>query len=321
MRAGRLVVLAMVAGACGPPNFSQPSVVQTVRILATAADKPYATPGETVDMQVLAYDGRAAQPEPMKVWWVPQPCFDPTGDDYFACYPAFAQAFEPGVDLSSSLTTGTRFSFQMPSDVIASHKGGHGGDPYGMAIVFAIACAGHVAYVGVPSGAPPDTIPFGCFSASGAPVGSDGFVFAYSTVYAFTDRTNANPVIQSVSFGGTTVDLKAGVALQHCTQSNIDSCPTTALAVNVPASSDESDPEDLDANGNPLKEQLYVDYYLTAGKVDHNTIILFDPRAGQLSNASDSFYAPQPAGDSIVWAVVHDNRGGVSWAQLTVHAN
>jgi hypothetical protein len=64
-----------------------------------------------------------------------------------------------------------------------------------------------------------------------------------------------------------------------------------------------------------------VDYYLTAGKVDHNTIILFDPRAGQLSNTSDSFYAPQTAGDSIVWAVVHDDRGGVSWAQFTVHGN
>jgi hypothetical protein len=60
---------------------------------------------------------------------------------------------------------------------------------------------------------------------------------------------------------------------------------------------------------------------LTAGKVAHDTIVLFDPRAGRLSNTSDSFYSPQAAGDSILWAVVHDNRGGVSWAQFSIHAD
>jgi hypothetical protein len=321
MRISRLLLMMAGAWACSPPNFAPPSLVQSVRILATAADKPYAIPGDAVSMQVLAYDGRPSKPEPMQLWWMPQPCIDPGGDNYYACYAAFAQTFRPGVDLASQLTAGTSFSFQMPGDVITSHQGGRSGLSYGMAVLFTIACAGHVEYVRPPSGAPPDTLPFGCFTATGGPVGTDGFVFAYSTVYSFTDRTNANPVIQSVTFAGATVDPMAGVSVARCTQTNIDDCPTSALAAVVPASSDEVDPGDLDANGNLLKEEIYVDYYLTAGKVRHDTIILFDPRAGQLSNTSDSFYSTQAAGDALLWAVVHDNRGGVSWAQVPVHVN
>lgn len=56
----------------------------------------------------------------------------------------------------------------------------------------------------------------------------------------------------------------------HCTKSNIDDCPTKPLDVVVPASSQELDPSNLDANGNVLKEAV---------------------------------------GDYQLWAVVHDNRG------------
>jgi hypothetical protein len=319
MRAGHVLGLLLAVGACSTQTFSPPSLVESVRVLATSADKPYAAPGDIVNIQVLAVDGRPSKPQPMAISWVAQPCIDPANDEYYACYASFAGSFQAGVDLTPKLVSGTAFSFTMPSDVITSHRGNRGGEPYGLAVIFTFACAGHVEYEPPSAGAPPTTVPFGCFDADGTRLGTDAFVFAYSFVYAFADRTNANPVVEGIMLGGSSVDPDAGISLPHCTASNIDDCPTSSLGVVVPPSSDEVDPGNLDANGHLLKEQLYVDYYLTAGKVTDDTIILYDPHVGALSNSSDSLYAPQTVGDFALWGVVHDNRGGVAWQQVPLH--
>jgi hypothetical protein len=310
-----IVGLAATA-ACSAPSFDPPSKIESVRILATAADRPYARPGDAVSLQVLAVDGRAAKPRPMGIWWLPQPCFDPAGDAFFGCYPAFAQAFPPHTDLTSRLVSGDQFTFSMPSDVIATHSGGAAGDPYGLAVAFVIACAGHVEYTPPPAGGPPDALPFGCFDDHEAALGADDFVFAYSLVYSFADRTNANPVIDHLTAGGHPID--AGITLSHCTRSKIDDCPTTDVDTVVSKSSQETDPSDLDSNGQPLREEIWVDYYVTAGKLKMDTVVLFDPRAGALPGTSDGLHAPQAPGASLLWAVVHDNRGGVSWTQVDV---
>ena len=107
-----LSLLALASGAlagCGNP-FDPQNLVESVRLLAISADKPYAAPGDTVNMTALAYDGRppvTPPPPPMTVYWVPIACVDPPGDSYFACYPAFAEAgLTQGVDLTSKLTAG-----------------------------------------------------------------------------------------------------------------------------------------------------------------------------------------------------------------------
>jgi hypothetical protein len=311
--------LFVLATGCSAVTFDPPSKIESVRILATSADHPYAAPGEAVHMQVLAFDGRPSPRAPMNVFWLPSPCVNPAGDAFYSCFPAFAQTFAPHTDLGASLASGPTFSFQMPGDAIASHPA-IGGDPYGLAVVFTIACAGHVEYVPTPADGSPDAVPFGCFDDAGSPLGDDDFVFAYSLVYSFADRTNTNPVLESVTLQGSAVDPTAGIAVDHCSKSNIDDCPTMPLDVVVPPSSQELDPSDLDTNGTVLKEEIFVDYYLTAGKVASDTVVLFDPRAGRLSGTSDALTAPQAAGDYMLWAVVHDNRGGAAWQTLPFHA-
>jgi hypothetical protein len=64
-----LIALAALAGGCSAVTFDPSSKVETVRILATSADKPYAAPGDTVHMQVLAFDGRPMPAAPMNVYW------------------------------------------------------------------------------------------------------------------------------------------------------------------------------------------------------------------------------------------------------------
>jgi len=145
-------------------------------------------------------------------------------------------------------------------------------------------------------------------------------VFAFSLVYAFADRTNANPVIDSVTFAGSPIDPAAGITVDTCTQASIDNCPTTPLDTIVPASSQEQDPSNKDVNGRVLNEEIWVDMYLTDGKLKHDVTILYDPASGRVPNTATDYTAPQTSGDHMLWVVVHDNRGGANWMQIPVHA-
>ncbi len=312
-----LLLVGLFVG-CTPPEFDPPSLVRSVRILATSADPPYAAPGQMVNMTALAFDGRPSQPAPMQLYFLPIPCINPSGDAYYACFPAIRALLSPGVDLGPLLSPGPSFSFQMPADAVIPRPD-TGAEPYGLAVVFTVACAGHVEYVPPPGETSPDTVPFGCFDDRSHRLGADDFVFAYSLVYAFRDRTNQNPSIEQVTYAGEPVDATAGISLPHCTKSKLDDCPAQKLDVVVPTSSQEADPTNLNAEGHPLGELLYVKYYVTGGKLANDTVVLADPRRGRLSDTGDDYRAPQAPGEYRLWVVLHDNRGGVAWQEIPLH--
>src|ERR1700733_2537434 len=90
--------LALSGGAwlvsCGPAPFPDEALINSVRILATRADHPFAKPGETVTLTVLATDQRPPSPnqEPMVIYWLPDPltgklfCENPANDAYYGCF-------------------------------------------------------------------------------------------------------------------------------------------------------------------------------------------------------------------------------------------
>ena len=138
----RVVVLAgaWTSSSCAPSGFADETLVATVRILASSAEPAYAQPGSTVSLQVLAFDGRPAQPEPMSIFWIPFVCEDPTDDAYYACFQQLEGAdggapdggeadsgapgigaLRPGVDLTPFLPSGPSYKFKMPSDVVTRH--------------------------------------------------------------------------------------------------------------------------------------------------------------------------------------------------------
>jgi hypothetical protein len=208
----------------------------------------------------------------------------------------------------------------MPADVIAAHQGPRGDVPYGVMVVFAMACAGHVEAVSPPPGSGPDALPFGCFDSAQQALGPDSYVFAYQVLFAFADRTNANPVIDHLVFAGASVDPAAGITVDHCTASTLDNCPTLQLDTVVPDASQEIDPGNRDANGTVLKEELWADYLLTGGKVKNDVQVLFDPRLGRLPATVNEFSAPLAPGEYTLWSVVRDDRGGTAWLSIPVHA-
>jgi hypothetical protein len=359
--------------ACGPADFASSTLINSVRILATRSDLPYAPPGQTVHSEVLAVDGRpdAASMTPMKVYWLPFVCINPPDDAYYACFsslePAGTSAYQAGtdggagatittaisswdggadaavtpgvsilggggmrslptgVDISKFLIAGSRVSVQLPANIVSSHPPVKGAAlPYGLAVVFNIACAGQVEIVSLDAGnGAPLQIPIGCYDAQNNPVSPNDYVIGYSEIYAYTSLTNANPVISSFSFRDASVPLDggldAGVFVPVC---NAAKCPNNYAIVGVPDASWQRDPQDVGQDGGILGEEIWVDYYSTIGTLSDDAILIFDPiNARVVAPEQESLTQVTSAQNGTLWAVVHDNRGGANWITVPLHAH
>jgi hypothetical protein len=351
-----LACAALCSSGCSEDNFAPVSRIASVRILAAQANKPYAQPGDGISLRLLADDGTieplGAEAEggadgssSLKYYWLKAPCQNPLADLYYACYPGFAATFQPGEELhpasnSDKFLVDDDLKFQLPADIITSHPPVEGSVPFGSVFAFAMACDGdHVRYLGLRIRPSPQSPPFGCFASDGTQLGSEHFVFAFARIYAFQERVNQNPIIERLTFNGQTLEradlecaAKAGsggadagadpdggaapcrtFSIVRCTEGSSDDCPTVDVDVSVPPESQESDPSsDLG------REQVWVNYYATGGRFEQEARLLYDVNEGRLSDTEAEFLTPRQPGKHKLWAVVHDNRGGVEWAEATL---
>ncbi len=339
--------------ACGA-GFEAENFIDSVRILASQADSPFAQPGQTVHLQVLAYDGRQIRPEPMKVWWLPLVCINPADDAYYSCFAgltggssgsaggdagpdagqnplmaadggsASGLALPPGVDLSPYLVAGATFTMTLPPDIISSHvlseaeQESTTSEPYGLAIAFNIACAGHVELVPIdPTSDNPIQVPVGCFDENENQLGPDDYVIGFTRVYAYNTWTTTNPVIQELEFDGGAV-TDAGVAVPHCTATKLQDCTAYSLDTVVTPDSWVIDPTASGPGGAQRHVEIWVDYFTTQGILDDDARLLYDPVLGMQSGTSTNYHSPQASGPALLWAVAHNNLGGASWQQVAV---
>jgi len=362
---GLLPALAGAWLACGPKGFQDEALVNGVRILATRADRPYAKPGDTVTLSVLAADGRSSRPEPMVIYWFPVAlapplslplpkasfvCEDPKNDAYYACFASLASAIGdagaqadgssgdggnqgfaigPGVDLSPFLPQGPTLSVPISRDIIANHPTMSGTMPYGLALVFNMACAGHPELLPVdPSNLSFNQLPVGCFDKDHNQLDANSYVVGYATIYAYDSLTNANPVIAHILYQGNVMDggyvgdsstarakppADGGIVVPACTETDRDACATYSFDIDVPSTSWQTDLQNIGSNGQPLHEQVWVDYYWSAGDFSDDSRLIYDPTQGAVGNTSVSLTPPASPTAATFWAVVHDNRGGVAW--------
>jgi hypothetical protein len=342
------------ASSCGPSAFEPASLINGVRILASSATEPYALPGDTVTVSVLTADGRNSPTPAATVSWIPIVCEDPPADLYYACFgtgldggvllaadgaapasaadggdggtttePVITSGFSSlptGVDLTPFLPTGPTFTFSVPADAVTAHPPVAGIHPYGLVILFNAVCAGHLEFTAANNGGAQGGIPLGCYDANHVALDSDSFVFGLTRVYAYTDRTNANPVIDSLAYADMPLDPAVGVTMPHCTAAHDKDCPEQDFAVNVPESSWEVNPDDVDpSTGNARHEQIYAAYFATFGQLDSDIRLLYDPSSGKVTDTAETFRAPHVAGYGTMYVVVHDNRGGATWMSFPVH--
>lgn len=356
-RVSLLVVAAFAAlaalFACGGEGFDPASKVDSVRLFVVKADRPYAKPGETVTLEALFADARREKPRAAKLYWIPILCLNPTEDLYYLCFAppgdggrqsgdtqllpigpladaggardaggdAGAGGGNPfasiptGVDLAPFLPQGPTFSFKMPDDAVKPREGT---DPYGLAIVFNVLCAGRVEFAPRDAGGGAQQVPVLCSDENGNKLPPSDYVIGISRVYAWSDRINTNPTIETLTSEGTDVVPAAGITLERCTAEKERDCKENKIGLRVSDSSWEVNPSDVTRDGE-LREQIWVDYYSDIGKFDDGARLLFDTREGRVSDSDVKYRAPKDATDGTLWAVVHDNRGGASWIVVPLH--
>jgi hypothetical protein len=380
MRGLVCVVIAcagLEASSCAPTEFQDASLVSSVRILTSSAEPPYAKPRSSVEVHVLAFDGRPIQPAPMRIFWLPLVCENPKNDAYYACFQQFASlaaaagtgakagdagiardggeggsgqttsvtlvtacdagsdapsgglgtALVPGTDLTPALPQGDCVDFVMPSDAVTANPNKPTPPtPYGLAILFNIACAGHLELV------PQDpnnvqSPPLACFDAQHNRLGPNDFVFGFTRVYAYDMLENANPSIDSIDVNGQPLNLDpdagpVGIDVPHCVAGS--PCPNIHIGPVVPASSQEPDPAAFGLNIHPGKEQVWAEFYSTLGSFTSAWRLLYDPVTGSVGPPADTdteFQVPDHPGGGTIWIIVHDNRGGATWATVPLRVN
>jgi hypothetical protein len=305
----------VVVSACGS-DFAPKNVVSGVRILAARADLPYARPGEAVKLSALAHDGRKQPGEPMRVQWIPAPCIDPPGGQYYGCYSFFDAAFPIGVDLSPWLSEGRETSLTIPPDALAKARARPGGEPTATAYVFVIACAGHVERITRRGGPTSNELPLACFAQDGRRLPDEDFILGFTRVFVFPTRRNAIPTLDGMTFEGNPVDPTQGVVTKPCVPAPRKPCETVSLDVRFQDAAAEADPDNIGPDGATGRETLYVDWFTTLGKFGDNRRTVFDSYRGRPEKTEIELEVPTEAGNGTIWAVLHDNRGGTSWLEV-----
>ncbi|MBX3231813.1 MAG: hypothetical protein KF837_31100 [Labilithrix sp.] len=316
--AGFVGLVGMVA--CGA-DFAPKNAVQTIRILATKSDLPYARPGENVNLEVLAFDGRTSPTKkPMRVFWFPAPCVNPPGDQYFVCYAFVHQLFPLNTDLSPVLVESTKTTITIPPNALDGVVAppGAGADRTVTAYNFVAACAGHLRRVAPKSGLGLNQLPVGCFDdETGLELGPDDFVFAFTRVFVFDQRRNALPTFSGVTFEGQPLDAAKGVVTPRCKRNEATGlCETVKLDVQFDDATAELDPDIVDSNNNVQHETLYVDWFSSAGKFRTDRKIIFDGTLGRPPKTEIEYEPPpDPVSGQRMWMILHDNRNGTTWLE------
>ncbi len=323
-------------GGCAAP-FDPPGLVNSLRVLSVDIDRPYANPGETVTLTMNFFDGRDTGGEftPVSIVWLGG-CFNPPGNQYYGCYEPLGALFE-------SLSTGSPppdgligfgpvFELALPDDLVSSADQPASGTRYGTAYVFFLACAGEVRPVAQEGDTEAGAFPIGCFDSDGRQLGAEAFVPGYTQVYAFEDaRENPNPPVAGLLWDEELLEPDAIPTVQRCLVSDEDrkqmgcaatdeftECTTVTLDIDVDENVADVDEESVDAEGNPLKEVVWVSYFATAGAFESEIKLVNDAKEGLQTERTTKWVPPVEAGLYEIWSVTRDNRGGSTTIRHTV---
>lgn len=332
---------------CGA-EFDPPTEVKSLRILGVSKDRSYALPGDQVNLTMAWHDGSpklASDPtRRISIAWLAG-CVNPPGDLYATCFSDGSNVIVPGF--------GPDFRVTIPPDIISSRPPPQDPkqQPYGLSYVFFAACAGTLDLNGGPE------FPMRCLDAAGKTLGSDDFVAGYTAIYVFSPKADGEPFLnQNPDVTGfvsqnedvTDVACLGDTCRGACDETGCENrapdevdcgpdAPHTKLC--IPACKDDGDPVEctgyhvrpvIDPSsaeydevsnasyGNAYTEQMWISYYSTKGGLKSATKLLNDATSGWNADFGTDFYPPKTPGPVQIWAVVHDNRGGVSWSGITV---
>jgi hypothetical protein len=333
-----LLALGSALG-CGP-EFDPSSEVTTLRVLGLKKDKPYAQPGDTVQLQLLWHDAKGRDVQTLFI----DGCVNPPGDLYYGCFAQYGEAAAQG--MLPRFGSEDRFEVTLPRDIISSRLGQvePGQTPYGVDIVFFAVCAGHLELAMDAATADGSAgLPVRCLDDDGIALGSEDFIVGYTTIYSFEGVSNTNPAF-TVDASGAAEFLIAGKpvvadcvgedcqvaadvdvdcaaeperCIKPCEDDGDSECPKISVAPSIDPSVVERDDVSSDLFDSETSEQMWINYYVDRGGVSE-VRLLNDSTTGWNEQYRGELRAPKDPGLLKLWAVSHDNRGGMDFARVTL---
>jgi hypothetical protein len=338
------ISLALSALGCGP-EFDPSNEIKTIRVMGVQKDRPYAQPGDEVSLQMLWHDPQGRSD--LQRAWIGG-CVNPPGDLFYGC---FAQQGMTGMTGQMGgevpFGLGDSFTVRLPSDIISGRQGQFvsGQRPYGLYIVFFAVCAGQLSFdMEVdPEAAGSTGLPIRCLDAQEQPLGSEDFIVGYSSIYSFEDVSNENPsfsagpndqgeflidenlapgdCLGADCQGAAAVEVDCSLegetrCIEACEQDGDFACPPIDVAPRIEQVV-ETDPVTSEIYGSDVTEQMWVNYYVDRGAINE-VRLLNDATSGWNAKYRGQLRAPKAPGPLQLWAVAHDNRGGMQWSRVTL---
>jgi hypothetical protein len=311
----RLFAAALVAAAtmmsssgCGN-DFDPASRVTDFRLLAVQADRPYASPGEQVELRTLSHE-----PFGRPISWAWTTCVTPRDTTVNACLAKIAEdAQASGRPPAFTLGQESTFKTTIPANVLAHVAPVAGGNAW--VGVVTVGCPGSLALADL-AATPAGDLPFRCTDANTHELlPYERFVVSVKRIYIRRADRNQNPSASAVTWDGALwpeSDVKETTACTSSPSAAYDDCEggeAHDVALVVPPESIESGKDEF---GAPFAEDVVAQYYATEG--------LFQFEARTYASAATKWKARASAvgKEHTLWFVARDNRGGVSWTTRKV---
>jgi hypothetical protein len=346
------LALAPLCAAC-EEELEPGSSLSGVRVLAVKASEPYAAPGETVKLEMLALDqapGRLrpdGSPRPLEVVWF-DGCVNPDSALFYSCYPALTRALDEAfggvaapldgsAPLPPFITRGPARDLAVAADALATAPPALPGEPpRGREFAFFAVCGGRVEYA---PGNDQVGIPIRCADpASGASLGAEDFVFGFAPLTVIEGQRNAHPVVEGVLVDGAPPPAASCAGDEGCGAG--ERCGSAGMCLRIIARCDEGEAADCDEHqiepllapgasepdplasgfdGRAEVESVFVRFYATDGRFTRGVTSIVSTDGATTDEPYGLFTGyGAAAGEARVYAVVHDNRGGVGWTSFDV---
>lgn len=301
------LALVLAAG-CGSA-FDPAARVTDFRLIAVAVDKPYAAPGEEVKVTTLVHEpfGRPVQ-------WAWLTCEDPRDTTVNACFAKIAEDARAGKPPAIALGPDPSFTWRVPADALSRLPAVV--RPSATAGIVTIGCPGRLEQEPF-NNAGSDQIPFRCIEAGSEQIlPYERWVVSVKRVFLRERDRNALPGIAEVTWNGASWpegDVRETRACNNDSNA-FDDCDGGEQNLVAARPSPEAIERGVDEYGLRFSEQVVVQAYATEGNFE------FEARTVETAALGSKWVARKAAkGKEIVmWFVIRDNRGGVSWTSRRV---
>ncbi len=293
--------VALLGVTCAPKDFAPSSAVDTLRVLAVQADKPFAAPGEDVKLSALVADP-LGNGRPLHFAF--GTCINPGSGEIQDCVARLGPmrtvpVTDTSAELDVTVPAGALVGLQIPIGTVG--------------VVFAV-CAGTFAPQPRAFGAP-----IGCVDDKGSLVSRDGFMWGMKRITVILGVRNGNPSITEtkIDVSRNAWEETSNIPIKACPPGDVASCPSSlkhAIDVTMDPLSIESYPDPLDLR-QARTEDVVLFFFASQGAFGDEVVrpVSADAGAPQTFTTVWVPVAVDPARTVDFWFVLRDDRGGTSF--------